>query len=64
MVICSECGTRVPPKTLLCTKCGAPVDATGVGPPRHARESLPWWAFAAALAALAAAGFAAYVLFR
>jgi hypothetical protein len=66
MVICSECGTRVPQKVILCPKCGASVDATGVGPSKTKprREPLPWWAFAVALVALAAAGFGAYVIFR
>ena len=43
MVICNECGTRVPPKTQRCPKCGASVDATYAGPPRRRRKPpFPW----------------------
>jgi hypothetical protein len=62
MVICSDCGTRVPPKVLTCPKCSAPVDATGVRP-RSVSRLPPWWMIAGALALLLAAGIGSYFLF-
>jgi hypothetical protein len=64
MVICSECGARVPPKTVLCPKCNAPVDATGVGPRTPKKQSMPWRLIVLAVVVLFAAGYGAYWLAR
>ena len=64
MVICSECGARVPPKVLTCPKCSAPVDATGVKPRKVASTLPPWWMIAGGLVLLVAAGIGSYFIFR